>query len=258
MEDREPVTSLLALPALRDNLIWALQGPDGTALVVDPGEAAPVLAAIDAGLQVAAILVTHHHADHTDGVPVLLGRTGAAVFGPADERLRFPFRVVGDGDRFEAAGMAVETLAVPGHTRSHIAFVADGHLFCGDTMFSLGCGRLFEGTPAQMAASLAKLAALPDDTRVCCGHEYTLANGEFARAAEPENPAREVWLAEARRRLAAGRASLPSTIGIERAANPFLRTETEGVAATLAARGAAGSGPAARFAALRAWKDVFA
>ena len=246
MEDREPVTSLLALPALRDNLIWALRGPDGTALVVDPGETAPVLAAIDAGLTVGAILVTHHHADHTDGVPELVARTGATVFGPADDRLRFPCRSVGDGERFDAAGMAVETLAVPGHTRSHIAFVVEGHLFCGDTLFSLGCGRLFEGTPEQMTTSLAKLAALPDDTLVCCGHEYTLANGEFARAAEPEN-----------RRVADGRSSLPSTMGIERAANPFLRVDAEGVATTLSARGVAANGdPAsdtiARFAALRA------
>ena len=258
MEDREPVTSLLALPALRDNLIWALRGPGGEALVVDPGEAAPVLAAVDAGLKVAAILVTHHHADHTDGVPALVARTGAAVFGPADERLRFPYRTVADDERFDAAGFSVGTLAVPGHTRSHVAFLVDGHLFCGDTLFSLGCGRLFEGTPSQMSASLAKLAALPDDTLVCCGHEYTLANGEFARAVEPENAAREAWLAEARRRLAEGRSSVPSTIAIERAANPFLRADLESVAAVLATRGASANDPIARFAALRAWKDVFA
>jgi len=236
------MTSLLALRALRDNLIWALVGPGGEALLVDPGEAAPVLAAIDAGLRVSDILITHHHADHTDGVPELVAATRARVHAPADARLRFPARTVVDGECIEAAGMRVVVLAVPGHTSSHVAYLAAGHLFCGDTLFSLGCGRLFEGTPAQMATSLARLAALPAATLVCCGHEYTLANGAFARAAEPENKEREQWLVEARRRLAEGRSSLPSTIAIERAANPFLRVLDD----------------VERFAALRAWKDGFA
>jgi hydroxyacylglutathione hydrolase len=234
--------SLLALRALRDNLVWALVGPDGDALVVDPGEAAPVESALDAGLRISDILITHHHADHCDGVPALVARTGARVHAPADARLRFEAQTVAGGDRFQAAGMSVEVLSVPGHTRSHLAFRVEGHLFCGDTLFSLGCGRLFEGSPAEMAASLAQLARLPDDTLVCCGHEYTLANGRFARAAEPDNAAREAWLVEAEARLARHGTSLPSTIGIERAANPFLR---------------AAEAPE-RFAALRAWKDVFA
>lgn len=236
------MTSLFALPALRDNLVWVLVGPAGDALVVDPGDAAPVQAAIDAGLRVRDLLVTHHHADHVDGIPALVARTGAAVHAPADPRLRFPSTPVADGDRFQAAGLEVEVIAVPGHTRTHVAYLVDGHLFCGDTLFSLGCGRLFEGTPAQMAASVARLAALPAETRVCCGHEYTLANGRFARAAELDNPARERWLAEAEARLAAGRSSLPSTIGIECAANPFVRAAAD----------------VERFAALRAWKDAFA
>lgn len=252
------MTSLLALHALRDNLVWVLVGPAGDALVVDPGEAAPVIAAIDAGLRVSDVLVTHHHADHTDGVPALVERTGARVHAPADARLRFPCRTVDDGDRFAAAGLEVQVIAVPGHTRSHIAFHVAGHLFCGDTLFSLGCGRLFEGTPGQMAASLERLAALPGDTRVCCGHEYTLANGAFARAVEPGNRDREAWLAEARQRLDAGASSLPSTLAIERAANPFLRTAQPEVRAALAARGADADDPASRFAALRAWKDSFA
>lgn len=249
--------SLTALRALRDNLVWVLAAPDGRALVVDPGDAGPVLAAIDAGLRVTDILVTHHHADHTDGVPEIVARTAARVHAPADERLRFDARSIGDGDRFEAAGMAVEALAVPGHTRSHLAFVVEGHLFCGDTLFSLGCGRLFEGTPEQMVASLARLTALPDDTRVCCGHEYTLANGAFAAVVEPENPARDAWLLEARRRLDAGGCSLPSTLGIEKAANPFLRLDAPGVLASLATRGETGASAQVRFGALRAWKDQF-
>jgi hydroxyacylglutathione hydrolase len=249
------MTTLSALPALRDNLVWVLDGPDG-ALVVDPGEAAPVLRAIEAGLRVEAILLTHHHADHVDGVPELVALTAARVFAPPDPRLRFAHEPVADGQHFDAAGFSIEVIAVPGHTRSHVAFHVEGHLFCGDTLFSLGCGRLFEGTPAQMQASLARLAALPDETRVCCGHEYTLANGEFARAAEAENPAREAWLAEARRRLAEGRSSLPSTLAIERAANPFLRLNAPGLQASLAARGLPSQGVAG-FAALRAWKDAF-
>lgn len=236
------MTSLIALRALHDNLVWVLTGPTGEALVVDPGEAAPVLAAIDAGLAVSDILITHHHPDHTAGVADVVARTGARVHAPRDERLRFPSNTVADGDRFIAAGMTVDVLGMPGHTRSQIAFHVPGHVFCGDSLFSLGCGRLFEGTAAQMAASLRRLAQLPGDTRVCCGHEYTLANGEFARAAEPDNPDRERWLEEARRRLAAGGTSLPSTIAIERAANPFMRAADD----------------LERFTALRAWKDRFA
>lgn len=246
---------LSALPVLRDNLVWLLEGPEGR-LVVDPGDAGPVLAALGDPARPTAILVTHHHADHVDGVPGIVERTGARVHAPADPRLRFAYEAVGDGQRFEAAGFRIEVIAVPGHTRSHVAFHVEGHLFCGDTLFSLGCGRLFEGTPAEMQASLARLAALPGDTRVCCGHEYTLANGDFARAVEAENPAREAWLAEARRRLAEGRPSLPSTLAIERAANPFLRLDAPGVQAGLAARGLAHAGIEG-FAALRAWKDAF-
>ncbi|GIX36142.1 MAG: hydroxyacylglutathione hydrolase [Lysobacteraceae bacterium] len=248
---------LHALHAFQDNLIWLLEGPDGTALVVDPGQAAPVLGAVERGLRVAAVLLTHHHPDHAGGVGELAARTGAPVFRPDDPRLDgCGGRAVGEGERLRTAGMEVQVLAVPGHTLSHIAFVVEGHLFCGDTLFSLGCGRLFEGTPAQMMASLERLAALPGATRVCCGHEYTLANGAFARAVEPDNPAREAWLAQARRRLAAGIPSLPSSIEVERAANPFLRLDQPGVQAGLAAHGLPCRGVEG-FAALRAWKDRF-
>ena len=252
------MTRLSALRALRDNLVWTLEGPQGDALVVDPGEATPVLAAIDAGLAVTDILVTHHHGDHTDGIAAVVARTGARVHAPADPRIRVDHRVVAGDDRFVAAGFEVRCLAVPGHTRSHVAYVVEGHLFCGDTLFSLGCGRLFEGTPAQMLASLDRIAALPGETCVCCGHEYTLANAAFARAVEPENAERDAWVAEARRRLDGGGTSLPSTLAVERAANPFLRMESRGVREALRARGVDDSSRVAAFAALRAWKDDFA
>ena len=252
------MTSLLAFRALRDNLIWALADGEGSALLVDPGEAAPVHAALDRGLSLGAILLSHHHADHVDGAAELAERTGVPVFAPDDSRIRALHRAVGGGERFTVDGRTVDVLAVPGHTRTHIAFHVDGHLFSGDTLFSLGCGRMFEGTPAQMWSSLQSLAALPPGTRVCCGHEYTLANGVFAKAAEPHNAEREAWLAEARRRLAAGQPSLPSTIEVERAANPFLRCALPAVQATLRERGDDFDDPVQAFAALRRWKDGFA
>jgi len=178
---------LLPLPAFQDNYLWLLH--DGRkALVVDPGDSEPVLAALkQAGLQLEAILVTHHHPDHIGGLDALRDATGAAVFGPARERIPEPLTRLGQGDTFDALGLCFEVLDVPGHTAGHIAFYCadiDGKplVFCGDTLFSAGCGRLFEGTPGQMLASLDRLAALPGETRVCCTHEYTLSNLRFARA----------------------------------------------------------------------------
>jgi hydroxyacylglutathione hydrolase len=236
------MTQLLAFRALRDNLVWVLVNQDGRALAVDPGEASALHPALDSGLNLTDILVTHHHPDHTGGVVELVARTGARVHAPEDARLGFDYIPVAEGRRFLAAGLEVDVMHVPGHTLTHVAFLVENHLFCGDTLFSLGCGRLFEGTPEQMHGSLQRLAGLPEGTQVCCGHEYTLANGRFARAAEPSNPAREAWLMEAERRLALGKSSLPSTIGIERAANPFLRVGKD----------------VSAFAALRQWKDTFA
>ncbi len=257
-----PVTAallqLLAFPALRDNLIWALVDADGGAVVVDPGAFPPLTAALDAGLRPTAILLTHHHADHVDGALALAERSGAPLFGPADVRLPAAVRPLSAGTHRLPGGWAVEVLAVPGHTRSHLAFHVAGHLFCGDTLFSLGCGRLFEGSPAQMLDALDRLSALPEATAVCCGHEYTLANARFAAVVEPDNPAREAWVAEARRRLAAGRPSLPSRIGIERAANPFLRVDVPAIRHRLAEARHAADDRLAAFAALRAWKDGFA
>jgi len=252
------VPQLLAFPALRDNLIWALVDGTGGALVIDPGELTPLLPALEAGLRPLAILLTHHHADHVGAALALAEASGAALFGPEDRRLPEAVQALSAGRHALPGDWAVEVLAVPGHTRSHLAFHIGDHLFSGDTLFSLGCGRLFEGQPAQMLDALDRLAALPASTRVCCGHEYTLANARFAAAVEADNPARTAWVAEAERRLASGRPSLPSTIGIERAANPFLRVDAPGIRQSLAAKDLAADDRLEAFTALRAWKDVFA
>jgi hydroxyacylglutathione hydrolase len=253
---------LIALPAFDDNYIWMLH--DGSeALVVDPGDAAPVAAALDAGrLNLAAILVTHHHADHVGGVDALRGRLRGPVYGPARERIPMPFEPLNDGDAIDVLGLRFAVIDVPGHTAGHIAYFAAQAtpapiLFCGDTLFSAGCGRLFEGTPAQMHASLERLAALPGDTRVCCAHEYTLSNLKFAQAVEPGNAAQADYAAWCRAQRAEGRFTLPSTVARERAVNPFLRCGDNAVANSARQHGAASDDPTAVFAALRQWKNEF-
>ncbi|MFT3896542.1 MAG: hydroxyacylglutathione hydrolase [Thermomonas sp.] len=250
--------SLRPLPALQDNYIWLLADEAGRALVVDPGEAGPVLAAAD-GLDLAAILLTHHHPDHIVGTAALLERwPRAVVFAPADERIPGPCTRVSDGDRIQAGSCMFDVIAVPGHTRSHVAYFGEGLLFCGDTLFSLGCGRLFEGTPAQMHASLSRLAALPPDTRVCCGHEYTEANARFALTVEPGNRELQRHAAAVRELRAIGKPSLPSTLVVERACNPFLRVDSVEIRASLVQRvGREATDAVDAFGALRAWKDEF-
>ncbi|UZW59198.1 hydroxyacylglutathione hydrolase [Lysobacter enzymogenes] len=256
---------LTALPALSDNYIWVLAGDDGRALVVDPGEPGPVLAAATDGLVPAAILLTHHHNDHIGGTAALLERwPQIPVYSPQDERIAEATQRLGEGARFDAAGYAVRVLEVPGHTRSHIAYVLDDGpdgaplAFTGDTLFSLGCGRLFEGTPAQMLASLDRLAALPDPTRVCCGHEYTLSNAAFARVVDPDNPALRRRIEQAQAMRNAGLATLPVTLAEERATNPFLRSRAPALVAAVAARlGRAPADEVETFAELRSWKDGF-
>lgn len=255
---------LLPLPAFNDNYIWTLSDDHGRSLIVDPGDAAPVLAAAAQGLQPVGILLTHHHADHTGGVHALLERwPRLPVFAPQDSRIGVATRRVGDGERLQLHDWQFEVLAVPGHTASHIAYHLDhgggrGHLFCGDTLFSLGCGRMFEGMPAQMLASLDRLAALPADNKVCCGHEYTVANAAFACVVDPDNPALRRRTQEATAMRQAGRPTLPSLLADECAANPFLRVDAPAVRAAVAAR--LRREPVDRvetFAELRRWKDDF-
>ncbi|MDB5886946.1 MAG: Hydroxyacylglutathione hydrolase [Polaromonas sp.] len=253
---------LIPVSAFADNYLWLLH--DGKrALVVDPGDAAPVLQALqDAHLQLESILVTHHHADHTGGIDALRRATGAQVYGPATETIPKPFKALREGEILHTLGLVFQVLDVPGHTAGHIAFYTpemDGAplLFCGDTLFSGGCGRLFEGSPAQMLSSLDKLAALPGATRVCCAHEYTLGNLRFARAVEPDNKdlaAFELDCLELRRQ---GKPTLPSSIGKEVLINPFLRTRQAGIMAAVHRFDASTHDDTTVFAALRQWKNQF-
>ena len=255
--------NLLPLPAFQDNYLWLLH--DGQqALVVDPGDPQPVLDALaQARLTLQAILVTHHHRDHTGGVAELVAATGARVVGPALESLPTAFEPVRGGDAVTALGLRFEVIDVPGHTAGHIAYYATPAgeaplLFCGDTLFSGGCGRLFEGTPDQMLASLDRLAALPDDTRVCCAHEYTLSNLRFALAVEPNNENLIHYLRHCEALRARGEPTLPSSLGQERLVNPFLRTRLAGVIqAAQAFNGAPAHDEAGVFAAIRQWKNEF-
>ena len=254
--------NLIALPAFADNYIWMLH--DGVrAVVVDPGDAAPVQQALGRlQLQLVAILVTHHHADHVGGVNALRPLLQGPVYGPRKEKIPAPFEPLDEGDRVQVLGLDFGILDVPGHTAGHIAYVQHGAakqplLFCGDTLFSAGCGRLFEGTPAQMHESLSKFAALPADTRVCCTHEYTLSNLRFAAAVEPGNAERARYQMRCEALRADGQPTLPSSIGLELAVNPFMRCSAAEVVATAKVRGSVDDSPAAVLAALREWKNTF-
>lgn len=253
---------LIPLPAFTDNYIWLLHdGQD--ALVVDPGDPAPVVQALqEHQLHLRAILVTHHHADHTAGIDVLRDATQAQVFGPAKENIPQPFRGLGQNDTLELLGLRWNVMNIPGHTAGHIAYycasVNDAPLvFCGDTLFSGGCGRIFEGTPEQMRSSLQTLAVLPPMTQVCCTHEYTLGNLKFANAVEPGNQALVDYTALCLSQRALGQPTLPSTIANERRINPFLRTEVPEVVAAAMRHNAAEVDRAGVFATLRQWKNQF-
>lgn len=253
---------LIPLPAFDDNYIWMLH--DGhRALVVDPGDTQPVLAALQReNLQLQGILVTHHHADHTGGVDVLRDTTGAAVFGPANERMPEPLVRLRGGETVQLLGLTFQVLDVPGHTAGHIAYFCEipGEapvLFCGDTLFSGGCGRLFEGTARQMQDSLTLLTTLPETTRVCCAHEYTLSNLKFAVQVEPDNPQLLAYQTHCQYLRGQGQPTLPSTLATERQINPFLRIEQPTILASAQRFDAQGLAHNGAFSTLRQWKNQY-
>ena len=235
---------IVAVPAFSDNYIWLVHDDaSGETAVVDPGEAAPVLAEIERrGWTVGQVWNTHWHPDHTGGNLALKEATGCTISGPASPRIPGNDRELSEGDAVRIGAHVGRIVEVPGHTLDHIAIIFDDEriAFVGDTLFAMGCGRLFEGTPEQMYASLEKLASLPADTRLYCAHEYTLSNARFAAAAEPDNKDIAVRLDQVRALRDEGRITLPTTVALERATNPFVRASD-----------------AERFASLRARKDSF-
>ncbi|MCG6657173.1 hydroxyacylglutathione hydrolase [Halomonas campisalis] len=253
--------SVTPIPAFGDNYIWLLrQDADTAVCVVDPGDADPVIQTLEReNLTLGSVLITHHHQDHVGGLPELIRRYSPRVIGPHNPKIAGIDERVGEGDTCRVMGRRFEVMEVPGHTLDHIAFFTAGIpplLFCGDTLFSGGCGRLFEGTPEQMYHSLQRLAELPDDTLVFAAHEYTLANLRFASAADPHNPDVATALANTERARELDRPTLPSHLGRERRINPFLRCAAPEVRSAAAAHGDTDSDQAT-FATLRAWKNHF-
>ena len=245
------------IPAFKDNYIWLLTRGK-RAFVVDPGDAAPVISRLEADdLTLEGILITHHHPDHQGGIAELLARWPVEVYAPANESITGCTRPLSGGEQIDVLGQMVEVMVVPGHTLGHLAYLAPGALFCGDTLFGAGCGRLFEGTPEQMSASLDRIAALPDDTLVYCAHEYTEMNLRFALAVEPDNLALHARVVKVAAQRAAGLPSVPSSLGEEKGTNPFLRcTETAVIEAGLQ-HAAVNRKKEAIFAAIRSWRNGF-
>lgn len=252
--------SISAIEAFDDNYIWLLTAGGKACAVVDPGDEDPVLEVLEKqGLDLRYILLTHHHPDHTGGVSALLEHYKATVFGPADERVPLVDEVCRDGDQVQLADLnaSFRILEVPAHTRSHIAFYGENVLFSGDTLFSQGCGRFFEGTAADMQTSLDKLAALPAETKNYCAHEYTQSNCAFALEVEPDNPALQARANEVASLRAAGKITLPTSLADELATNPFLRTREDSVVNTARRLDPNATAGVSTMAAIRAWKDRF-
>jgi hydroxyacylglutathione hydrolase len=254
--------NLLPIPAFSDNYFWLMH--DGQrALVVDPGDEAPIISTLETlDLTLESILITHHHIDHVGGLQALSQYTQAKLYGPAGETMPVPVIPLGQGDEVKTLSITFRVLDVPGHTAGHIAYVADlpyqaPVLFCGDTLFSGGCGRLFEGTPAQMLASLDALSSLAENTRVCCAHEYTLSNLRFAKAIEPQNAELAHYTLQCQHLRSQGLPTLPSTIATERAINPFLRSRVPTVVQAVQHHASCDAGEVDIFAALREWKNQF-
>jgi hydroxyacylglutathione hydrolase len=252
------VLNVLAIPAFADNYIWLLHTGGTDCAVVDPGDAGPVQKVLTRdGLDLRYILLTHHHPDHVGGMPELRATTGAQVFGPLDARIPGQHEVMREGDEavLPLLGLTFGVLEVPGHTATHIVFTGHGCLFCGDTLFSVGCGRLFEGTPEQMQASLDKLAALSPETRVYCGHEYTLSNCRFALAVEPNNRVLQAKAAAVEAQRSAGQVTLPGLLGEELQVNPFLRSREKSVVKAAQNRNPQATPGAKTLGTIRQWKD---
>jgi len=255
---------VIRIPAFKDNYIWLLR-KGAAAVVVDPGDARPVLELLEReGLTLASILITHHHADHQGGVARLLEHYPAEVFGPVTESITALTQPLRGGEtiRLESLGAEFKVVSVPGHTLGHLAYYGNGCLFCGDTLFTGGCGRLFEGTPAQMHVSLMRLMALPEQTAVYCAHEYTETNLRFALTVEPGNRRLRDRINEVAVARAKGWATVPSTLALEKATNPFLRCGEPEVVATAKSRAQAlntafSGDPLAVFSLLREWRNGF-
>lgn len=259
----EQTLSILTVPAFDDNYLWLIHnGRD--AIVVDPGDATAILQSLSQhSLRLTAILLTHHHSDHTGGVAELLTHFPVPVYGPAHDGIAAVTQPLDDGDDLviDSLHLPLHVIAVPGHTFGHIAYYAAklDAVFCGDTLFAGGCGRLFEGSPAQMLDSLDRLAALPASTAVYCAHEYTLSNLKFALEVEPDNSTLQERMVREQEKRAQGIPTVPTTIGLEIQTNPFLRTRIKTVINRLLSMNKVSEGQdeAAHFGALREWKNNY-
>lgn len=249
------------IPVLKDNYVWTMIDHHRQALIVDPGEAAPVIDYLKQhNLQLVGIFITHHHWDHTNGLAELTQHYSVPIFGPAIENISYVTQPLAEGDEIKIPGFTLPftTMTIPGHTRGHIAYYSPTILFCGDTLFSSGCGRIFEGSPEEMYASLQKIAALPDETKIYCAHEYTLANLHFAKTVEANNKLIDERIAIVNELRKNNLPSLPSLLREEKDTNPFLRCDSpEIIAAVEKHTGQRLTHEVEVFAALRKWKDNF-